>query len=587
MEDDTRDRPGETEKANQRLFEWETLFDTIGSGIWMLDARHVIRRSNRAAGELLHRPMEAMIGRHCWEVIHGTSQPLAQCPLVRAAKSKKRESLEIPIGPQWFEIVVDVVLDAAGRPLGYIHILNDITARKHVEAALQTSEKALRAIRDASPQSAFLMDTEGRVIQCNRMTAERLKTDVQALKDGIVFDFLPPAVAESRKKHVRQVIETRAPLRFEDERFGRTILNSIYPVLGPEEQVTHLAVFGTDITEEKRSNRIVEESKRQLAQANAMLQLVIDTIPVRIFWKDLNSTFLGCNRLFAQDAGHREPAEIIGSDDYQMSWKHQADSYRADDRQVMASGAAKINYEEPQDTPEGRRIWLRTTKVPLRDQDGRVMGVLGTYEDITDRKAMEERMRESEARYRNLFDNSYATMLVIDPVNGRIVDANAAACKYYGYTPEQLKAKTITEINTLTADEVFEEMARAKAEQRNHFYFYHRLAGGEVRPVEVYSGPIAHKGKHLLYSIVHDIGERIKAEQEKERLIHELRDALSKIKTLSGLLPICASCKKIRDDQGYWRHLESYIREHTQADFSHGICPDCVKKLYPEYKGPY
>jgi PAS domain S-box-containing protein len=173
-------------------------------------------------------------------------------------------------------------------------------------------------------------------------------------------------------------------------------------------------------------------------------------------------------------------------------------------------------------------------------------------------------------------------MLVIDPANGRIIDANAAACKYYGYDLESLKGKTITEINTLTSEQVFEEMARAKAEQRNHFYFYHRLASGEVRPVEVYSGPIMLKGNQLLYSIVHDISERKKAEEERERLILELRDALSKIKTLSGLLPICASCKKIRDDKGYWRQIESYIKEHSEVDFSHGICPACMKKLYPE-----
>jgi PAS domain S-box-containing protein len=329
MKERHRGKPGETASADQRLHEWETLFNTIGSAIWILDTQHVIRRSNRAAAELLGRPVETMIGRHCWEIVHGSSQAIPQCPLVCATQSKKRESLELPIGEKWFEIVVDVILDASGRPRGYIHIIND----------------------------------------------------------------------------------------------------------------------------------------------------------------------------------------------------------------------------------------------------------------ITERKLLEEHLRESEERYRNLFDNSQATMLVIDPANGRIVDANLAACKYYGYSLEQLKAKAITQINTLTSEEVFEEMARSKAEQRNHFYFYHRLANGEVRPVEVYSGPV-HQGKHLLYSIVHDIGERVKVEQEKERLIGELRDALSKIKTLSGLLPICASCKKIRDDKGYWRHLEVYLRAHTQADFSHSICPDCAKKLYPEYKYP-
>ena len=82
-----------------------------------------------------------------------------------------------------------------------------------------------------------------------------------------------------------------------------------------------------------------------------------------------------------------------------------------------------------------------------------------------------------------------------------------------------------------------------------------------------------------------DITSRKQAEEERERLIGELQQALAQVKQLSGFLPICASCKKIRDDNGYWTQIEAYIRDHSQAEFSHGICPECMKKLYPEYCG--
>ncbi len=78
------------------------------------------------------------------------------------------------------------------------------------------------------------------------------------------------------------------------------------------------------------------------------------------------------------------------------------------------------------------------------------------------------------------------------------------------------------------------------------------------------------------------IQERKQAEKEREKLINELQDALAKVKKLSGLIPICSSCKKIRDDQGYWNQLEKYLLEHSDATLSHGLCPDCAKKLYPE-----
>jgi DNA repair exonuclease SbcCD ATPase subunit len=78
------------------------------------------------------------------------------------------------------------------------------------------------------------------------------------------------------------------------------------------------------------------------------------------------------------------------------------------------------------------------------------------------------------------------------------------------------------------------------------------------------------------------ISKRKQAEKERENLIAELQDAVTKIKTLSGLLPICSNCKKIRDDKGYWKQIESYIRDHSEAEFTHSMCPICAKKLYPE-----
>jgi hypothetical protein len=89
--------------------------------------------------------------------------------------------------------------------------------------------------------------------------------------------------------------------------------------------------------------------------------------------------------------------------------------------------------------------------------------------------------------------------------------------------------------------------------------------------------------KQVNDQLTKDISKRQQAEEEREKLIHELQEALAKIKKLSGMLPICASCKKIRDDKGYWNQIESYLLEHSEAEFSHSLCPDCMKKLYPDF----
>ena len=212
-----------------------------------------------------------------------------------------------------------------GMPISIDGVIFDITEIEEAGEALQTSEKYLRAILEASPESAFLMDKDGRLLMGNKMTSIRLKSDMETLMNENLYNLLPPDVAEGRKKKIQQVIETGEPVHFEDERFGRIIMNSIYPIHGKDNQVDQLAVFGLDITERKL------------------------------------------------------------------------------------------------------------------------------------------------------------------------------------------------------------------------------------------------------------------AEEEREGLIIKLQEALSKVKLLSGFLPICASCKKIRNDKGYWEQMEMYIREHSEADFSHGICPECAQKLYPEY----
>ena len=161
---------------------------------------------------------------------------------------------------------------------------------------------------------------------------------------------------------------------------------------------------------------------------------------------------------------------------------------------------------------------LRASQEALRRQNERLEAEVKARtaeleREIEERKQAHRDLQESESRYRSLFANNHAIMLLIDPDTGAIVDANPAACAYYGYTREELTACTISQINTLSEAEVFQEIARAKNASRQHFLFRHRLASGDVRDVEVYSGPILVQGKQLLYSIINDVTERKRMEE--------------------------------------------------------------------------
>lgn len=166
---------------------------------------------------------------------------------------------------------------------------------------------------------------------------------------------------------------------------------------------------------------------------------------------------------------------------------------------------------------DGRIVDLHSTA----EYDRAAKTVFGVVQDVTVRKAAEAELVESEGRYRSLFQDNTSPMLLIDPEDGRIVDANAAAATFYGWGRRKLRSMNIQEINTLAKDEVEAEMRAAAELKRNHFEFRHRMANGGTRDVEVYSGPISVEGKSLLYSIVHDITEARRAKTEIERLLAE------------------------------------------------------------------
>lgn len=172
-----------------------------------------------------------------------------------------------------------------------------------------------------------------------------------------------------------------------------------------------------------------------------------------------------------------------------------------------------------------------------------------------------EHKTASEARYQSLFENNHSVILLIEQEFGTIIDANTKACDFYGYPKDILTAMNITDLNLLSKKQIKKEMALAVKEKRSQLYFRHRLSSGETRDVEVYTGPIIINETKYLISVIHDITE---------------------LKQLRGIIPICCKCKQIRDDQGYWNQLEQYITDHSDALFSHGICPSCIEKEYPD-----
>ena len=171
----------------------------------------------------------------------------------------------------------------------------------------------------------------------------------------------------------------------------------------PNPIVRELIYFGTAIVIALsiiRQSRLLSERDELLEvqaealKSTALLKTIVQTVPVRIFWKDRDLRYLGCNDLIARDAGFEHSDEVIGKNDFDMGWREQAELYRADDSRVIETGVATLGYEEPQTTPDGNQIWLRTSKVPLTDpSSGEIIGILGVYDDITEHKTIEQKLQ--------------------------------------------------------------------------------------------------------------------------------------------------------------------------------------------------
>ena len=237
---------------------------------------------------------------------------------------------------------------------------------------------------------------------------------------------------------------------------------------------------------------------------------------------------------------------------------------------------------------DGATISVSMSRTVQRIETGSRENTYCIMQDISERKRMEQAIKDSEEKYRVVVQNANEGILVAQ--DGYVKFMNDAGLKFTEYTREDLFNKPF--INLIHPDDrqlvIDRHMRRLAGESVPKRYSLRYLGpDGEVRWMEISVVSIIWEERPATLNFLTDITERKQAEEEREKLIDQLQEALAKVKTLSGFLPICVSCKKIRDDKGFWNQIETYIRDHSTADFSHCICPDCSRKLYPElYRGP-
>jgi len=359
----------------------------------------------------------------------------------------------------WLENMANFVYDEKGEMVGSVIGSRDATERKRVEETLANERNILRQLIDNLPDNIFVKDAQSRFLMSNQAHARLLRAkSPKEIVGKTDFDIFPRELAASYYDDEQAVMQSGQPLVNREERTidpeGKTrwLLTTKVPLRDDHGNIIGLAGINRDVTERKRMQEeleryskhleeLVQERTRSLSQSETRYRTLVENIPQKIFSKDRNSVYVSCNDRYAQDLNIR-PEEIAGKTDYDFHPRELADHYRAVDKRVIESG--ETNELEEKYVVNGQEFFVDTIKTPILDSDGNVTGLLGIFWDITQRKKMENALRESESRYRRLFESSPVSLWEEDfsEVKNYFDDLRSRGVKdlrrYFSECPEEL-----------------------------------------------------------------------------------------------------------------------------------------------------
>jgi len=479
-----------------------------------------------------------------------------------------------------------------GRVIRLFGTAQDITDRKRMEQHLRNSEASLRDLYENAPNAYFSVGTDGVVKRCNKAAEALLGYPREVIEGKRVLDLYVdgPAGKEKAAKAFRKFVSGEPVTGEELQMQGADgspvwVSLSVNALRDAAGRVLESRSVVVDINDRKKAEELVRQTTYELGvrvnelncllgiskvvdrpgvPMDEILQGIVDLIPSA--WQYPEITYA---RMILEDQ------EFKTENFSDTSWKQSADIIV----RGKPIGSLEVGYlEERLKSDEG---------IFRKDERSLIDAIAGRSGRIIERMRMETALRESEAKFRLLHETMRDAFVIVD-MAGRIQDTNQAYQEMLGYSEEELRNLTYIDLTPEKWHALESSIVQEQILLKGHSEVYqkeYRKKDGTVFPIELRTFLIKDKTDQpaLMWATVRDITQRKRLEAEKENLLKDLTEALAQVKKLSGFLPICASCKKIRDDQGYWQQIEEYIREHSEAEFSHSVCPDCAKKLYPEF----
>ncbi|MEL7331253.1 MAG: PAS domain-containing protein [Cyanobacteria bacterium J06560_2] len=387
-------------------------------------------------------------------------------------------------------------------------------------ALWNTSEHGVCALEVLEPGVGF------RFISCNRAYAQRNLVSVESIQGLLLSEVFSPEVVARYQQHYDRCVQTQQAVTFEEKLCvgGQTTYwrLTVYPLIAASGVVNQLVVVSDDITQSSQIAPLVES--RQI------LQQVIDTVPAVIFWKDCNSHYLGCNQAFAQIAGKDTVEEIVGKNDYDLVWKkEESDWFVSCDQRIMKADRSELDILEPQLQAGGRQAWLNTSKIPLHDSNGKVSGILGLIEDITEKKEAEDQ----KVRLLAILEATPDIVSITDAY-GVHCYLNQSGQRMFNTSLEQVQRLNLTDLVHPDTANMLISQALPTAREKGIWSGESMIRNCFGKDIPVSHVIISHKSEEGLTerfsSIMRDISDRKAAETNLKKQSKELSQTLAQLK---------------------------------------------------------
>ncbi|WP_440951994.1 PAS domain S-box protein [Methanococcoides sp. FTZ1] len=404
----------------------------------------------------------------------------------------------------WAKLVVYPFRNQYEEILYFVVQIEDVTESKLTEKRLEESERKFNAIFNNTLDAIFIQDLDFNILEVN----QRASLYLGYSRDELLQMSIPDLTTDDCRSRIAGISDDLADGMYS---YFQAIAirkdGSEFPYEASLRLIDYqnnpaILVIARDITERQEHEILLKESEQKFRN-------LFESANDSIFINDLEGNFLEVNGVTCENLGYSHE-EMMGLKARDIISKEDIDKLAGRINELLNKGNAI--FEIVHVRKNGTTIPTETSAKVIEYAGKKA--ILSTARDISKRKRTEIMLQESEGKYRALFQDNSAVMLLIDPDSGNIVDANPSACSYYSYSREEFMHMKITDINMLSKEQVFEEMENARIEKKNQFVFIHRLSSGKMRSVEVYSCPIIINDKKLLFSIVHDITDRKKAEAE-------------------------------------------------------------------------